>query len=219
MSDLEDGLRRALRYRADQAERAFGRAIPSKPRKERASLGPMILAIVVTATFIAGVVGAGLWLQSRQQEQNRPGGRMTIEESSSPSASRCDPPSFRPTYLPWLESGEQVPPPERVESDSGTGFVWFRNEDQRWEDVHVSLFPLSEFEDEYVEAATGQFQVRGATGYLVWIGDPGVGPLSLRWTESPGQCGSFDLALLTKGFSESEAVSELKLIAGSLSDS
>lgn len=72
----------------------------------------------------------------------------TVTASSSPSRSaepkRCPPVAVRPSYLPWLENGESVPPPEirtggpGPESD-GTDLSWRAPGETERKPYYVSL--------------------------------------------------------------------------------
>jgi hypothetical protein len=60
-------------------------------------------------------------------------------------------------------------------------------------------------------------EVRGTTGYLVWVGDPGVGDLALTWFEGSGPCRSFSLHFRDPALSQRKAEAMIERIARSLS--
>ncbi len=122
----------------------------------------------------------------------------------------CTAPEFGPTYLPWEK---RVPEPETFSAQ--LNFI------QQW------IAPSS-----YGSAATvglvrrylpwedhkdfPKVPVRGNEGRLVWIGDPGVGELSLQWSEGDEPCDNYGLYLLDRTLNERQAENELAHVARSL---
>lgn len=138
------------------------------------------------------------------------------QESGS---TKCDPASFRPPYLPWLDKDEDPPPPDRERDGRNMVLTW---SDRSNDDVYVAL--VTHYDNAVPVAGTDfdadnpppSVRVRGSEGYLMWIGDPGVGELAILWAEGRDPCGSYSLHLLDRRMSEDTAESELRKVAKSL---
>ena len=141
---------------------------------------------------------------------------------------RCDPPPFRPTYLPWLRSTESVPPPDKTRvGRNGASLSWYATGRPGWE-VH----PPEITSDSYLgleRTLRPRFrvnkdhrrdypvvEVRGTKGRLTWVGDPGVGELAVFWSEGESICDSFALHFLAQNLAENDAETEAKKIARSI---
>lgn len=115
----------------------------------------------------------------------------------------CEPASLHPTYLPWQEGTEGTGDPVETQSgteDSPNAFTtWaadpdaLRQDDADGDLSYASVAVLHEYEPAGEEFPT--IEVRGHRAELVWVGDPGVGQLSLRWQEMPGPCGALAVSL------------------------
>lgn len=117
--------------------------------------------------------------------------------------------------LPWLVSGS-VPPPEHLEEDDGSLLVWFEDEDRRWNARYVGLRRSS---NPPLDPDLGEFPtvpVRGESGQLVWVGDPGVGELALVWSDNEASCGWYTLGLGSVGLTQRQAEVTIREIAASL---
>ena len=134
-----------------------------------------------------------------------------------PHPETCHPPPFRPTYLPWLRAGEPVPEPKRARDGRNLWLVWYKEPNaeptQRW---GASLATAYEPPEKSARRHFPAVHVRGVTGRLVWVGDPGVGLLTVEWAEGTHACESFVLGLSTTGMSERQAEAEIVRMAGSL---
>lgn len=115
----------------------------------------------------------------------------------------CEPTSLHPTYLPWQEGTEGTGDPVEMRSgteDSPNAFTtWAADPDALGRDdadgdlSYASVVVLHEYEPAGEEFPS--VEVRGHRAELVWVGDPGIGPLSLRWRETPGPCGARAVSL------------------------
>lgn len=139
----------------------------------------------------------------------------TTEASPSPSPSPvetaaepvCESPDLRPAVLPWVNEGEEVPPPDIVhEGDEGSYVAWLGDgeavagPDRSWEGPVVSLAVLaSPGWEPGSEPGSTQVQVRGEVADVAWVGDPGVGELAVRWRETGDECGVHSVTALTSG--------------------
>jgi hypothetical protein len=137
-----------------------------------------------------------------------------VAEEERPAAGPCDPAAFHPTYLPW---GKEDPDdPQQSARGNDATLVWTGPSGDGKGRAAVSL--VTRYEtidgdelDEFPSAA-----VRDTRGWLVWVGDPGVGELSLLWEETVDPCGAYELHLLDRSLSESDAEREIKAIAKGL---
>jgi hypothetical protein len=131
----------------------------------------------------------------------------------------CPETPFTVSRLPRLGAGSEIPAPEEVEEGESSLLVWFEDTAERREGRHVSLMRSA---GALIEGSLSDFptmSVRGQTGHLVWVGDPGVGELSIVWTEpSAGPCTWSHLTLMSQRMSEAQAEAEIQRIAASLDD-
>lgn len=162
-----------------------------------------VVALVVTGCGRETTVDVAA---SPTTQGESPAGGSPTEDSSG-----CDYPPMKVSYLPWLKEGEKVPPPERHRSGDRALFTWQGPEENR---VSVVRHPGTEAEGWEGDS----IPVRGVRGFIVWVGDPGVGDLSLLWSEDSTRCSDYSLHLSTKGMSEREAEREIEKVAGSLSE-
>jgi hypothetical protein len=120
----------------------------------------------------------------------------------------CPPAPYRPTYLPWLDEGEEAGEPARVvhgdvEQPSARA-SWPLDPEAldpggNFEPPVVTLSSIYELEREPGTAEFPDVDVMGHEGEMVWIGDPGIGPVALIWRETPGPFGAYSLSLGTFG--------------------
>ena len=133
------------------------------------------------------------------------------EPTSAPEATACAGAEFAPTYLPW-EKGD-VPGPETFTAQLNTIQHWTTPEGAK-NVMSVELIrryrPWEDNEDFPV------VPVRGTEGHLVWVGDPGVGQLSLQWSEGDEVCDNYGLYLTMPGASQRKTEAEMARIARSL---
>jgi hypothetical protein len=165
-----------------------------------------------TASLTACVGGA-------PSESTRMPPPATGNEAETPvtSDASCETPAFTPTYLPWLRANETPPAPRTTGGTEASDrtLVWFASEHREYEEQYVALTTqLAPHADlEHFEQVV---PVRGHDGHVIWIGDPGVGEVSLQWMEREDPCGSFALHMSSIGFSERGAVRKLARVARSL---
>jgi hypothetical protein len=129
----------------------------------------------------------------------------------------CPVPPFTLLRLPWLPEGAAVPAAEPIDESPDAGFVWFEDSEERFAGTYVALkrSPWSPFGRNLSEFPTAQ--VRGTTGHLVWVGDPGVGELALVWREAGSSCEWYTLSISGAGLSEVQAEQSIRTLAASLS--
>ncbi len=160
----------------------------------------MLGAAVLVAV---GVVGVAVGLGDRMAV---PIGAGPAPTASATGPGGCALPPFRPGYLPWLDDGQKVGDPVHAEAGDPDGadarMVWARDADADDPDGpigtdHVVLQTLAELDD--VNGPAAAVRVRGATGLMRWVGDPGVGTLSVIWREQPGRCGAHAIHLTIRG--------------------
>jgi hypothetical protein len=65
---------------------------------------------------------------------HKPSASVRIVPQRSQSPLVCPYPSVRPTYLPWLDLGEEVPEPDahQVTGDDGTSYAFLDWRNPRW---------------------------------------------------------------------------------------
>ena len=154
----------------------------------------------------------------------------SVEPSATPSDDqqriRCEPPAFRPTYLPWLRSAEFVPPPVKTRvGRKGASITWYATGRPGWEvdppeiTSDSSLVLERTFQPRFRIPKDHDYpvvEVRGVKGRLTWVGDPGVGGLAVFWSEGESTCDSFALHLLAQNLDEEGAERQAKRIAASI---
>jgi hypothetical protein len=167
----------------------------------------------VRPTVIGGLLGLLLASCASPQPRN-----VGFGPSAPPS---CDPATFQPTYLPWLRPGEVVPQPAESRDGPNVLLTWSAGDRPGWtQEPGASASLVTEFAASLEGSPGADFPVvpvRGTTGRVVWVGDPGVGDVMVVWKELPGACGSFSLHLLAQNLSEQKAVEEISKIVASLS--
>jgi hypothetical protein len=131
---------------------------------------------------------------------------------ATPEATACEAAEFAPTYLPWVK-GNSIPEPETFTAQLNTTQHWTTPEGAK-NVVAVDLVrryqPWEDHED------FQKVPVRGTEGRLVWIGDPGVGQLSLQWSEGEEICDNYGIYLTLPGASQRKAEAEMARISKSL---
>lgn len=137
-----------------------------------------------------------------------------VAEVERPAAGPCEPAAFHPTYLPW---GKEDPDdPQQSARGNDATLVWTGPSDDGKGRAAVSLVTRYETIDGDELDEFPSAPVRDTRGWLVWVGDPGVGELSLLWEETVDPCGAYELHLLDRSLSESDAEKEIKRIAEGL---
>lgn len=131
---------------------------------------------------------------------------------SEDAQERCDPPPMRATYLPWLRPGQEPSAPRERWDGSNALLTWSgpREKDR------ITL--VRHFAEGDLDLETKSVKVGGTKGWLVWVGDPGVGELMLAWTEGSGICSGYSLHLETVGLTESDAEREIRRVGDGLTD-
>ncbi|MGH2808722.1 MAG: hypothetical protein ACRDKT_15770 [Actinomycetota bacterium] len=137
----------------------------------------------------------------------------TNEEPPAPTAQACEYPEFRPTYLPWLEPGEEVS--AGTELLSSKSIVWGPGESRNPDQVKLQTKRKSRL-DHYRGSRFQRLMVRGEEAYLVWVGDPGVGELTIHWDEGDGPCESYVLHYRDQDSFKHQVEAEIIKIAESL---
>lgn len=123
----------------------------------------------------------------------------------------CAAPEFAPTYLPW-DDGQIAAPETRSEGRDAIS-EWNAQGRAKFK-PRVSL--VRRYHAWTDTKHYPKLPVRGTEGYVVWIGDPGVGELSLRWSEGDQPCDHYALYVLDQSLNERQAENELARISRSL---
>lgn len=87
------------------------------------------------------------------------------------------------------QAGEAERLAEGLDDHRDFVLTWFEDEELGHEGRHVALITV--FGDPLTGPGFVGVRVRGTTGHLVWVGDPGVGELALEWRDRPGPCGAY----------------------------
>lgn len=135
------------------------------------------------------------------------------DATSTPQArpAECAEPEFGPTYLPWEKTS--IPEPEMFFGQGNATAQWVTSPNAK-RAGRVSLVRAQRpWKDN--EEFPG-VPVRGTQGRLVWIGDPGVGELSLQWSEGDQTCDHYALYMLIQSIPQREAEREMVRISRSL---
>lgn len=133
------------------------------------------------------------------------------EPEATAQPTECDAAGFAPTYLPWEE--EPVPEPEMFTAQLNNIQQWTTPANAKTV-VQVALVRRYRPWEDNKEFP--KVPVRGTEGRLVWIGDPGVGQLSLQWSEGEEVCDNYGLYLTMPAVSQRKAEAEMARISRSL---
>lgn len=134
---------------------------------------------------------------------------------SAPSTyQRCLPPRVRPTFLPWLDAGEEIPPP-RVSYDAAIDRAQLTWSDPAYPEgdagVGLSVYPHTSMGTAGEET---DIVINGVAGRLHRFDEANV--VGLSW-DLPGRtCNFMELSLVAPDVSRSEAVSDLFDVAQSM---
>jgi hypothetical protein len=122
----------------------------------------------------------------------------------------CAPAPYRPTYVPWARAGERPEGPAGGESgsiDEPDRVLYWVDDPQAFQREHPSYMgavlavsTLAELDTEPGQEEFPTIEVRGHRGELVWVGDPGIGGVTIIWRERPGRCGAYSVGFpMTRG--------------------
>jgi hypothetical protein len=117
------------------------------------------VATIVGLGLAALAILTGLRLTAGSKPVTGPGVQVTPD--------RCEPAAFRPQYLPWVEEGEDLPPPELLQEGRNAILVWSQGETEALASSDLSL--VTEFRPEFgspeeLEGAPGrEWRFEGST--------------------------------------------------------
>jgi hypothetical protein len=174
-------------------------------RRGRRRRALTIASVVAVAVLAVGVTAVTLL------PGLRPGPRIAFDTPTWPADEEvtgepgrgqvCDAPPYRPTYLPWTDHGREAGEP--VARSGGTAetpdavLSWaddpeaFERDGASFEGLLVTLSTLAELDDDQFGPEFDPVDVAGHDGVLLWIGDPGIGAVSVVWREHPGACRAY----------------------------
>jgi hypothetical protein len=214
MDEVEEKVRAALR---EKARRLDEMPEDTEPPHNRLGLG-QVLAVLVASVFIIAAIAAIVWVRGDKDLAQGSSVTPSPDRSVSPTPTPevCSPAPFTVHRLPWLQPGASVPAPELMEDGRDSIQVWFEDPVDRWSGRYVAVetsyaAPFAEDLSEFPKAS-----VRGQTGHIIWVGDPGVGALALAWAEGTGPCSWYSLSLSSAGMGEQEARATLGRLATSI---
>lgn len=189
----------------------------------------IMVAGVAACVSILAVVGAGQLIgfgANNQGDVVDPAGPLTSmgsgETPPPPPASHepCDFPLARPTYLPWLQKGEEVGPPIRDKAEPGDEGSDFASLLWPWEEgdpdsdySNVSLFTQTG-EGYEVYGKVVDVEINGSKGRFEIA--PGDGDAAITWLTGSGRCNVTVLTLRTSGWDDSRLEEEITRVARSL---
>jgi hypothetical protein len=155
---------------------------------------------------------------SESQQGTVPGS--TNESPSATSAgarTRCELASVRPTYLPWLKRGEQVPPPRKYYGpDEAAWLDWRRPDWTKDAPYYVVLRRDSQFTTSSGELVAGTRLPETAEPGRLYSGEVGFSPSIAWFLVGAASCEWLTLQLSAPGMSREEAEEEIAKIARSL---
>jgi hypothetical protein len=142
-----------------------------------------------------------------------------VAQGGSPLA--CPYPSVRPTYLPWVEPGEDIPEPDAhsAPGDDGISYAFLD-----WTDPHDAM---GHFHYKVTLVRTGQYNL-GAPGTPVDVSIEGSDPGELYDGKQPGEasiywvipnvtaCSTVAIWFSSQDMTRKQAREEIKRIARSL---
>lgn len=137
----------------------------------------------------------------------------SADEAQS-AAGPCDPAPFHPTYPSWTEKDPDQP--RQAVRGNDAVLTWTGPSAEGEGRAAISLVTRYDTLDGDELDEFPSARVRDTRGWLVWVGDPGVGSLSLLWEETVEPCGSYELHLLDQGLSQKRAEAEIGRIAEGL---
>jgi hypothetical protein len=133
-----------------------------------------------------------------------PSGTATLPE-------RCVAPDVRPTYLPWLKPGEEVPPPRKSydEEIDRAQLSWGDPDSEAG--VGLTVYPVP-------GGVSGAgdligIELYGVEGRLHALDEGGL--VGINW-DIPGRCNFVELGLYAPGLPNDKAIEQLMMIARSL---
>jgi hypothetical protein len=140
--------------------------------------------------------------------------------SATPSGrTRCDFASVRPTYLPWLKAGEDVPPPRKYYGPDEAAWLDWRRPD--WARQEEAPYYVVLRRDSQLTTSSGQLvpgtRLPGvAEPGRLYSGEVGFSPAIVWFLVSAPSCEWLTLQLSAPGMSREQAESEIAKIASSL---
>lgn len=217
---MTDELRGLLRSAAGAPARPDHTQIRRRGRRlvavRAASVAGIAAVVAVAAVGMALGLGAGDDVAPpvigepppapvEEESQEAPPSEGPIEETvDAGSGEVCAAPDLRPTYLPWLDDGEEVPEPTHVHQgnqDEPNGrLVWAEDPDSYnptgHSETHMVVVASLADHEPSDDPDLPDVEVRGYPAELIWVGDPGVGALGLTWREGPAACQTYAVHLL-----------------------
>jgi hypothetical protein len=119
-TDLERDIRETLHARAGHARAPMELPRPVRRRARRRRIGSAIGSSLIVAGIVAGtVVGVRALLATRAPGEVEPGKPGAF--AAPPPSYTCDFPRYRPTYLPWMATTQDIPEPNRERTQPGGG--------------------------------------------------------------------------------------------------
>jgi hypothetical protein len=137
------------------------------------------------------------------------------EPSGTTPAARCEFPTFQPTYLPWLRSGQAVPIPDAfygLGHDASATLYWSRP------DVGVPYYVRLTHQPPTLDGSgpgrTISVAIPGASAGQLYLGETPGNEL-IYWTIDQGPCPEFVLELSANDMSRAESEAAIIKIARS----
>ena len=146
----------------------------------------------------------------------RPADEPISDEPSTDTvdAARCQPPTVRPTYLPWIEPGEQIPPPvESYDDEIGRSQLsWTEPAGLQGRiGVGLTVYTHTPLGDQGEEI---DIELEGVTGRLHREDEGGL--VGISWSLQTSECNFVELVLSAPGLSRNVAIEQLIRVARSL---
>jgi dipeptidyl aminopeptidase/acylaminoacyl peptidase len=160
--------------------------------------------------FVVNADGTGL-----QQITSGPGSNLAPSWRPTDGAqpSRCDAPALRPTYLPWVTPGDDIPPPDESYDPE------IDRAQLSWHDARVPFGEAGVSLTLYTYFPTGSdprtdIEIQGVAGRLHRFDDSAA--VSIHWDLPTSRCNFLELSYSAPNLTKREAITHLLKIARSL---
>lgn len=174
-----------------------------------ATVGALALAVMIPRTS----AGFGAVPSSPPDQVSGAVGADSVGEppATATRPERCVAPDVRPTYLPWLKPGEEVPPPRESYDEE------INRAQLSWQDpggetgVGLTVYPLPggvALEEPIA------IWIYGVEGQLHRLDEGGV--IGIHWDVQDEYCNFVELSLYAPGLPIGDAVNQLLKVARSL---
>jgi len=191
-----------------------------RAREDRLKRASIVTIVITSTALVVAIALAAVRVRPARTDGEPVGSASSTAEvsGSATPTEACEPAPFRVMYLPWLPEDAEVPAPIVLQDEDSAILVWFEDQKLEWDGAYVTLqtSPKPPLGGPAFLRDFPTTSVRGEVGYLVWVGDPGVGELDITWSEGAGPCNWYSLGMSRVGATQAEAESAISAVADSL---